>query len=146
MDPISGISQTASGIKQLTKAGRELEGAINELNEFTNEGLAEQQRLRAEKARAERMKPLTSHQKALNRLVELKNIQEEQEKIKQQVVTRYGKSAYDEMQTLLAAIQKEEEFEKRAWDNDANKMRDLKIMAVSLGFLIAIILSSMGLL
>lgn len=145
MDPISSVSGAAEGIKKLTKAGKELEGAIGELNDFTNQAIHEQHRLRAELARRERMKPLHHDQKAFARLVEKKNMEAEQEKIKKEVIRRYGKGAYDEMRSLLGTIQKEEELEKKAFDKDSHKLRDLKLMSVAFAIIMTYILHSAGL-
>lgn len=146
MDPISGISNAAKGIKQLTKAGKELDGAIGELNDFTNQPLHDQHKVRAEVARRERMKPLYQDQKAFARLVEKKNMEAEQEKIRLEVTKRYGKNAYDEMRSILSQIQKEEELEKKAFDKDSHKLRDLKLMSVAFAVVVTFLLHSAGLL
>lgn len=146
MDPISGISGAADGVKKLTKAGKELEGAIGELNDFTNQALHEQHKIRAEIARRERLKPLYQDQKAYARLVEKKNMEAEQEKIKREVIKRYGKNAHDEMRSLLAQIQKEEDLERKAFDKDSHKLRDLKLMSVAFAVIVTYILYAAGLL
>lgn len=146
MDPISGISSAAKGIKQLTKAGKELDGAIGELNDFTNQPLQDQHKIRAEVARRERMKPLYQDQKAFARLVEKKNMEAEQEKIRIEVTKRYGKNAYDEMRSILNQIQKEEELEKKAFDKDSHKLRDLKLMSVAFAVVVTYLLHAAGLL
>ena len=145
MDPISGISNAAKGIKQLTKAGKELDGAIGELNDFTNQPLQDQHKIRAEIARRERMKPLHQDQRAFARLVEKKNMEAEQEKIRLEVIKRYGKGAYDEMRSLLSQIQKEEDLEKKAFDKDSHKLRDLKLMSVAFSVIVTYLLHSAGL-
>lgn len=144
MDPISGISGAADGIKKLTKAGKELDSAIGELNDFTNQPLHEQHKLRAELAKRQRLKPLHQDQKAFARLVEKKNMEAEQEKIKKEVIRRYGKGAYDEMRSLLSTIQKEEELEKKAFDKDSHKLRDLKLMSVAFAVVVTYLLHAAG--
>jgi len=146
MDPISGISGAADGIKKLTKAGKELEGAIGELNDFTNQPLHEQHRIRAEVARRERMKPLHLDQKAFARLVEKKNMEAEQERIKKEAIQRYGKTAYDEMRSLTNQIRKEEEIEKKAFDKDAGKLAEFKLACIAAAFVVTYLLHSAGLL
>lgn len=146
MDPISGLSGAADGIKKLTKAGKELDSAIGELNDFTNQPLHEQHKLRAEIAKRQRLKPLYQDQKAFARLVEKKDMEAEQEKIKKEVVKRYGKNAYDEMRSLLGTIQKEEEIEQKAFDKDSHKLRDLKLMSVAFAVIVTYLLHSAGLL
>jgi len=146
MDPISGISGAADGIKKLTKAGKELEGAIGELNDFTNQPLHEQHRIRAEMARRERMKPLHLDQKAFARLVEKKNMEAEQERIKKEAIQRYGKTAYDEMRSLINQIRKEEEIEKKAFDKDADKLTEFKLACIAAAFIVTYLLHSAGLL
>ena len=146
MDPISALNSTAKGVKQLTQAGKELDQAIGELNKFTNQPLHEQKNLREEIARRQRLKPLYHDQKAFARLVEKKNMEAEQEKIKREVIRRYGKGAYDEMRSLLGQIQKEEDIEKKAFDKDAHKLRDLKLMSVAFAFIVTYLLHSAGLL
>ena len=49
MDPISALSSTAKGVKQLTQAGKELDKSVGELNEFLNQPLQDQARMRAER-------------------------------------------------------------------------------------------------
>jgi len=146
MDPISGISGAADGIKKLTKAGKELEGAIGELNDFTNQPLHEQHRIRADIARRERMKPLHLDQKAFARLVEKKNMEAEQERIKREAIQRYGKTAYDEMRSLINQIRKEEEIEKKAFDKDVGKLAEFKLACIAAAFIVTYILHSAGLL
>lgn len=146
MDPISGISGAADGIKKLTKAGKELEGAIGELNDFTNQPLHEQHRIRADIARRERMKPLHLDQKAFARLVEKKNMEAEQERIKREAIQRYGKTAYDEMRSLINQIRKEEEIEKKAFDKDAGKLAEFKLACIAAAFIVTYVLHSAGLL
>lgn len=146
MDPISGISGAADGIKKLTKAGKELEGAIGELNDFTNQPLHEQHRIRAELARRERMKPLHLDQRAFARLVEKKNMEAEQERIKQEAIQRYGKTAYDEMRSLITQIRKEEEIEKKAFDKDAGKLAEFKLACIAAALIVTYFLHSAGLL
>ena len=146
MDPISGISGAAEGIKKLTKAGKELEGAIGELNDFTNQPLHEQHRIRAEMARRERMRPLHLDQRAFARLVEKKNMEAEQERIKREAIQRYGKTAYDEMRSLITQIRKEEEIEKKAFDKDAGKLAEFKLACVAAAFIVTYFLHSAGLL
>jgi Fe2+ transport system protein B len=145
MDPISGISGAAKGIRELTKAGKELDGAIGELNEFTNQPLKEQHNLRVEAERRKRLKPLHTDQKAFARLVEKKNMEAEREKIKQEALKRYGKTAYDELRTIVSQIEKEEELEKKAFDKDADKLLDLKLMSVAFAVIVTYILHAAGL-
>lgn len=144
MDPISALSSTAKGVKQLTQAGKELDKAVGELNDFTNQPLHDQKKIRDEIARRQRLKPLHQDQKAFVRLVEKKNMEAEQEKIKREVIKRYGKSAYDEMRSLLGQIQKEEEIEKKAFDKDSHKLRDLKLMSVAFAVIVTYLLHMAG--
>lgn len=140
MDPISGISGAAKGIRELTKAGKELDGAITELNNFTNQPLKEQHSIRVEAERRKRLKPLHTDQKAFARLVEKKNMEAEQEKIKQEALKRYGKTAYDEMRTIISQIEKEEELERKALDKDSSKLFELKLMSVAFAVIVTYIL------
>lgn len=145
MDPISGISGAAKGIRELTKAGKELDGAISELNDFTNQPLKEQHNLRVEAERRKRLKPLHTDQKAFARLVEKKNMEAEREKIKQEALKRYGKTAYDELRSIVSQIEKEEELEKKAFDKDAGKLLDLKLMSIAFATIVTYILYAAGL-
>jgi len=145
MDPISALSSTAKGVKQLTQAGKELDKSVGELNEFLNQPLQDQARIRAEKLKRERMLPWTREQRAYARLVEKKHIEEQRERLKNDVNRTYGKGSWEELQGLVRQIEKEDEAEKKEHDKDAAKLTEFKWMCFLASFFITYFLYNAGL-
>ena len=145
MDPISALSSTAKGVKQLTQAGKELDKSVGELNEFLNQPLQDQARIRAERLRRERLLPWTREQRAYARLVEKKKIEAQRENLKNDVNRTYGKGSWEELQGIVRQITKEDELEKKEHDKDAAKLSELKWMCFLAAFFITFILYNAGL-
>ena len=145
MDPISALSSTAKGVKQLTQAGKELDKSVGELNEFLNQPLQDQARIRAERLRRERLLPWTREQRAYARLVEKKKIEAQRERLKDDVNRTYGKGSWEELQGIVRQITKEDELEKKEHDKDAAKLSEFKWMCFLAAFLITFFLSKAGL-
>lgn len=145
MDPISALSSTAKGVKQLTQAGKELDKSVGELNEFLNQPIHDQAHLRAERLRRERLLPWTREQRAYARLVEKKKIEAQRERLKDDVNRTYGKGSWEELQGIVRQITKEDELEKKEQDKDAAKLSELKWMCFLAAFLITFFLSKAGL-
>ena len=145
MDPISALSNTAKGVKQLTQAGKELDKSVGELNDFMNQPLQEQARIRAERLRRERLLPWTREQRAYARLVEKKNIETQRERLKNDVNRTYGKGSWEELQAIVRQITKEDELEKKEQDKDAAKLSEFKWLCFLSAFFITFILYNAGL-
>ena len=145
MDPISALSSTAKGVKQLTQAGKELDKSVGELNEFLNQPIHDQAHLRAERLRRERLLPWTREQRAYARLVEKKKIEAQRENLKNDVNRTYGKGSWEELQGIVRQITKEDELEKKEHGKDAAKLSEFKWMCFLAAFFITFILYNAGL-
>ena len=145
MDPISALGSTAKGVKQLTQAGKELDKSVGELNEFLNQPLQDQARMRAERLKRERLMPWTREQRAYARLIEKKNIEEQRERLKNDVNRTYGKGSWEELQGIVRQIEKEDLAEKKEHDKDAEKLTELKLLCFAAAFIITFFLYKAGL-
>ena len=89
--------------------------------------------------------PWTREQRAYARLVEKKNIEAQRENLKNDVNRTYGKGSWEELQSIVRQIEKEDLAEKKEHDKDAEKLTEFKLLCFAASFIITFFLYKAGL-
>ena len=118
MDPTAGAKAAASTLKGAQAAGKEL-GSIVSSQQADMEAAVQQQhqarlRAKAEEARRAAMAEV----KALQRYEAEKAHEREVERIKQQTIAKYGKTAWTEVEAVKARMERERQEELKFMDKD----------------------------
>ena len=118
MDPVAGAKSAANTLKGAQAAGKEL-GSVVTSQQADMEAAVQQQhqarlRAKAEEARRAAMAEF----KAVERYEAEKAHQREVERIKQQTISKYGKTAWTEVEAVKAKMERERQEELKFMDKD----------------------------
>jgi len=118
MDPVAGAKSAANTLKGAQAAGKEL-GSVVTSQQADMEAAVQQQhqarlRAKAEEARRAAMAEF----KAVERYEAEKAHQREVERIKQQTISKYGKTAWTEVEAVKAKMERERQEELKYMDKD----------------------------
>ena len=118
MDPVAGAKAAASTLKGAQAAGKEL-GSVVTSQQADMEAAVQQQhqarlRAKAEEARRAAMAEF----KAVERYEAQKAHEREVERIKQQTIAKYGKTAWTEVEAVKAKMERDRQEELKYMDKD----------------------------
>jgi hypothetical protein len=124
MDPL-GIQSAAGALKGAQTAGKDLGKIVGDTQADMEATVREQHRKRLEtKAREEALKQAAEF-KAFAAYEKQKIHQRELEKLKATAISKYGKTAWSEIEALKVKLEKERTEEDRLMDHDREKVQQV---------------------
>ena len=118
MNPAAGAKAATSTLKGAQAAGKEL-GSVVTAQQADMEAAVQQQHQARLRAKAEETRRASMAEvKALQRYEAQKAHQREVERIKQQTIAKYGKTAWAEVEAVKAKMERERQEELKYMDKD----------------------------
>jgi hypothetical protein len=143
MDP-NIFKETADGLNSMVEGGKELKGAINNINQLGKDDVEAAAKARRQAAHRARYAGLFREVKAYQRLEEKKDMDAKREEMKNEIIRKYGPRAMMEYEELLKQVEKEEKEESRKYNKDAEFNRWYTKFAWGMSLIITLVLWKMG--
>ena len=118
MDPVAGAKAAASTLKGAQAAGKELGSVVTSQQADMEAAVQQQHRARLKAQADEARRAAMAEFRAVERYEAQKAHQREVERIKQQTISKYGKTAWTEVEAVKAKMEREREQELKYMDKD----------------------------
>ena len=118
MDPVAGAKAAASTLKGAQAAGKELGSVVTSQQADMEAAVQQQHRARLKAQADEARRAAMAEFRAVDRYEAEKAHQREVERIKQQTISKYGKTAWTEVEAVKAKMEREREQELKYMDKD----------------------------
>jgi len=125
-DPISAGGQTAvASLKSAQNVGKQLGAVVVDQQADMEKSVQEQHKQRLLAQKRKEYEHSIEEFRAFERYEKDKAHEKEIAKIKAQAISKYGASAWNEIESLKLKIKKEKEEEKKLMDKDREKVQEL---------------------
>ena len=118
MDPVAGAKAAASTLKGAQAAGKELGSVVSSQQADMEAAVQQQHKARMQAKLAEQRHLAMAEFRAVERYEAQKAHQREVERIKQQTISKYGKTSWTEVEAVKAKMEREREQELKYMDKD----------------------------
>ena len=118
MDPVAGAKAAASTLRGAQAAGKELGSVVTSQQADMEAAVQQQHRARLKAQADEARRAAMAEFRAVERYEAQKAHQREVERIKQQTISKYGKTAWTEVEAVKAKMEREREQELKYMDKD----------------------------
>jgi len=118
MDPVAGAKAAASTLRGAQAAGKELGSVVASQQADMEAAVQQQHKARVQAKLAEQRHSAMAEFRAVERYEAQKAHQREVERIKQQTISKYGKTAWTEVEAVKAKMEREREQELKYMDKD----------------------------
>jgi len=118
MDPVAGAKSAANTLKGAQAAGKELGSVVTSQQADMEAAVQQQHRARLKAQAEEARRAAMAEFKAVERYEAQKAHEREVERIKQQTISKYGKTAWTEVEAVKAKMERERQEELKYMDKD----------------------------
>jgi hypothetical protein len=118
MDPVAGAKAAASTLKGAQAAGKELGSVVTSQQADMEAAVQQQHRARLKAQAEEARRAAMAEFKAVERYEAQKAHEREVERIKQQTIAKYGKTAWTEVEAVKAKMERDRQEELKYMDKD----------------------------